>query len=85
MFAPLDASVKISTLRLSNRADRRRRVSVTTYNELALGVSREKSAPFIVTERDNDPGEFSRAMLTTTSLRIAWFSGDESGSRERIL
>src|SRR4029450_12642777 len=38
VFAPLDASVKISRLRLSNGADRRRRVSVTTYNELALGV-----------------------------------------------
>ena len=56
LFAPLDASVKISTLRLSNGGDRRRRVSVTTYNELALGVTREKSAPFIVTERDNDSG-----------------------------
>jgi len=56
VFAPLDASVKISRLRLSNGSDRRRRVSVTTYNELALGVIREKSAPFIITERDNDSG-----------------------------
>jgi cyclic beta-1,2-glucan glucanotransferase len=56
VFAPLDASVKIWTLRLRNGADRPRRVSVTTYNELALGAIREKSAPFIVTERDNDSG-----------------------------
>ena len=56
VFVPPDASVKISTLRLRNRTDRRRRVSVTTYNELVLGVNREKSAPFIVTERDNDCG-----------------------------
>jgi cyclic beta-1,2-glucan synthetase len=56
LFVPLDASVKISRLRLHNRTDRQRRVSVTTYNELVLGVIREKSAPFIVTERDPDSG-----------------------------
>lgn len=56
VFVPLDASVKISTLRLRNRTDRRRRISVTTYNELVLGVNREKSAPFIVTKRDSDSG-----------------------------
>ncbi len=56
MFVPLDAPVKISRLRLHNRTDRRRRLSVTTYNELVLGVIREKSAPFIVTERDQESG-----------------------------
>ncbi|MFN0086449.1 MAG: GH36-type glycosyl hydrolase domain-containing protein [Blastocatellia bacterium] len=56
MFVPLDAPVKISRLRLHNRTDRRRRLSVTTYNELVLGVIREKSAPFIVTERDHETG-----------------------------
>ena len=56
MFVPLDASVKITRLRLHNRTDRRRRISVTTYNELVLGVIREKSAPFIVTGRDEQSG-----------------------------
>ncbi|MBS1217029.1 MAG: hypothetical protein H6R21_162 [Proteobacteria bacterium] len=56
LFVPLDASVKITRLRLRNRTERRRRVSVTTYNELVLGVSRDKSAPFIVTERDQASG-----------------------------
>jgi cyclic beta-1,2-glucan synthetase len=56
MFVPPDASVKITRLRLHNRTDRRRRVSVTTYHELVLGVTREKSAPFIVTERDQESG-----------------------------
>jgi cyclic beta-1,2-glucan synthetase len=56
VFVPLDASVKISTLRLHNRTNRRRLVSVTTYNELVLGIIREKSAPFIVTERDKGTG-----------------------------
>ena len=56
MFVPLAASVKISRLRLHNRTDRRRRLSVTTYNELVLGVNREKSAPFIVSEADPQSG-----------------------------
>lgn len=56
VFVPLDGPVKISTLRLRNLSDRRRRVSVTAYNELVLGVQREQSAPFVVTARDKDSG-----------------------------
>ncbi|MGA9993877.1 MAG: protein ndvB, partial [Pyrinomonadaceae bacterium] len=60
MFVPLDASVKVSKLRLRNRSERRRRLSVTSYNELVLGVSREKSAPFIITELDQTGAIFAR-------------------------
>jgi cyclic beta-1,2-glucan synthetase len=56
LFVPLDSPVKIARLRLRNQTDRRRRLSVTTYNELVLGVSHEKAAPFLVTERDKDSG-----------------------------
>ena len=49
MFAPLDSPVKISLLRLRNRTARKRRLSVTHYNELVLGVSRSSSAPYIIT------------------------------------
>ena len=52
VFAPLDAPVKISLLRLRNRTSRKRRLSVTNYNELVLGVSRSSSAPYIITEID---------------------------------
>jgi cyclic beta-1,2-glucan synthetase len=52
VFAPLDASVKISLLRLRNRTARKRRLTVTNYNELVLGVSRPSSAPYIITEID---------------------------------
>jgi cyclic beta-1,2-glucan synthetase len=55
-FVPLDASVKISLLRLRNQSDRKRRLSVTSYNELVLGVQRGASAPFIITEVDADRG-----------------------------
>ena len=56
MFVPLDAPVKISVLRLRNRTDRRRRLSVTSYNELVLGVERGASAPYIITEIDAETG-----------------------------
>jgi cyclic beta-1,2-glucan synthetase len=52
VFAPLDAPVKISLLRLRNRTARKRRITVTNYNELVLGVSRASSAPYIITEID---------------------------------
>jgi cyclic beta-1,2-glucan synthetase len=56
MFVPLDAPVKISVLRLRNRTDRRRRLSVTSYSELVLGVERGSSAPYIITEIDEESG-----------------------------
>ncbi len=52
LFAPLDAPVKISLLRLRNRSDRRRRLTLTLYNELVLGVQRTTSAPYVITEID---------------------------------
>ena len=52
LFAPLDAPVKISLLRLRNRTDRKRKLSVTVYNELVLGVQRTTSAPYVITEID---------------------------------
>jgi cyclic beta-1,2-glucan synthetase len=55
-FVPLDASVKVSLLRLRNQSDRKRRLSVTSYNELVLGVQRGASAPFIITEVDETTG-----------------------------
>jgi cyclic beta-1,2-glucan synthetase len=56
MFVPLDAPVKISLLRLRNLTDRRRRLSVTSYHELVLGFSRERTAPYLITEVDEETG-----------------------------
>ena len=56
LFVPMDAAVKISVLRLRNTTARRRKISVTAYHELVLGVTRAQSAPFVVTERDKDSG-----------------------------
>ncbi|HEX6185049.1 MAG TPA: glucoamylase family protein [Pyrinomonadaceae bacterium] len=56
LFVPLDATVKISVLRLRNRTNESRRLSVTSYSELVLGVERGASAPFCITEFDEESG-----------------------------
>ncbi len=52
VFAPLDAPIKISLLRLRNRTGRKRKFSITNYNELVMGVARSSNAPYIITEID---------------------------------
>lgn len=56
LFAPLDAPVKISLLRLGNQSDRRRRISLTSYNELVLGVNRMGTAAYVVTGLEESRG-----------------------------
>ena len=51
-FVPVDDPVKICRLRLRNHSVRARRLSVTAYVEWVLGDSRERTAPFVVTEID---------------------------------
>lgn len=48
--------VKVFHLRLKNQSERRRRVSITGYVEWVLGNQREKSAPYILTEFDEETG-----------------------------
>ena len=55
-LVPLDDSIKISRLTLTNESGRPRRLSVTAYVEWVLGVSRRAAAPFVVTEIDGKTG-----------------------------
>jgi cyclic beta-1,2-glucan synthetase len=55
LVAP-DDPIKISRLTLVNRSSRRRRLSVTAYVEWVLGVTRGRSAPYVVTEIDDETG-----------------------------
>jgi cyclic beta-1,2-glucan synthetase len=48
--------IKISKLVLENLSNKPRRLLVTAYVEWVLGFSRVKTAPFIVTERDEETG-----------------------------
>ena len=55
-FVSWNDPVKISRLRLHNRTSITRKISVTAYVEWILGTVRGVSAPFIITERDQDSG-----------------------------
>ena len=83
-FVPLDASVKISLLRLRNQTERKRRLSLTSYNELVLGVQRSNSAPFITTEVDEKTGAiFARNSYNNEfATRVAFLDMSE---RERFV
>ncbi len=55
-FVPPDDPIKISCLTLVNQSKRKRRLSVTAYAEWVLGVTRSRSAPYVVTEIDHATG-----------------------------
>jgi cyclic beta-1,2-glucan synthetase len=55
-YVPVDGSVKISRLRLTNETNRSRVLSVTAYVEWVLGASRSASLDFIETEFDVTTG-----------------------------
>ncbi len=79
MFVPLDSHVKISLLRLTNRTDRTRKISVTPYAELTLGTRRDKSAPYIITDIDKATGSiFARNPYNTEFAdRVAFLNISE--------
>ena len=56
VFVALDAPVKFSVLKISNRSGRPRRLSVTGYVEWVLGDLRAKSAMHVTTEIDSKSG-----------------------------
>lgn len=52
VFVAHDDPIKISRLKLNNIQGKARRLTVTYYAEIVLGVTRSKSAPHIITEFD---------------------------------
>ena len=64
-YVPLEAPVKIYRLRLKNRSGDQRRLAVSLYVELTLGVHRETTDQYIVTEFDGK----SQALLARNSFR----------------
>ena len=64
-YVPLQDPIKISRLVLRNHSARTRRLSVTAFAEWVLGSSRDRTAPYIITEIDRQTG----AMLARNAWR----------------
>jgi cyclic beta-1,2-glucan synthetase len=67
-FVPLADPIKVSRLTLTNRSNRPRQLSVTSYAEWVLGTQRGASAPFFVCEHDAETG----AILATNPWGMAF-------------
>jgi cyclic beta-1,2-glucan synthetase len=82
-FVPLADPVKISRLRLRNRSDHHRHLTVAAYAEWVLGVARDTAAPFVTTSIDPATGAlFARNRWNTPfSERVAFsdLNGGHSG------
>ncbi len=55
-YVPIDDSIKISRMKITNRSGRVRHLSITAYVEWVLGQSRSAAAPFIITEHEPETG-----------------------------
>ncbi len=91
-FVPIDASIKISRLKLRNLSGHVRRLSVTAYVEWALGPSRSAGLPFVTTALDSASGAvFARNRWSAAfAQRVAFadFSGrqtDWTGDRREFI
>ena len=80
IYVGIDAPVKFSMLKLHNRSDRRRSLSVTGYLDWVLGDERAKTLMHVVTELDTETGAlFARnAYNTDFSGRFAFFDVNDS-------
>ena len=56
VFTPTNAPLKIYSLKLRNTHDYARELAVTYYLEWTLGVNREETSPFLITEYDRSSG-----------------------------
>lgn len=56
VFTPLDESVKLWNLKLTNKSDKGRYLSLTYYVEWVLGTQREHTNPYILTSYNKEQG-----------------------------
>ncbi|MFH0974873.1 MAG: glucoamylase family protein [Spirochaetota bacterium] len=92
VYVAIDAPVKFTVIKVRNKSDRIRRLSVTGFAEWVLGDLRAKSAMHIVTEIEPQSGALlaRNPYSTEFSSRIAFFNADDttrtvSGDRREFL
>jgi cyclic beta-1,2-glucan synthetase len=80
VYVALDASVKLTVLKVRNQSDRSRRLSVTGYVEWVLGDLRPKTNMHVITEVDHLSNAFFARNPYNTEFpnRIAFFDVDEA-------
>ena len=83
-YVPVDGSIKISRLRLTNKSNLTRHLSVTAYVEWVLGASRSATLAFVETEIDATTGAlFARNPWNAAfGSRVAF--ADMRGRAERL-
>jgi len=96
VFVPVDDPVKVINLTLHNYSDRERKLTATYYAELVLGVARENTAPYLVTDFDSElqavigrntfQEEYSgrRGFLCAVGPRVLSYTGDRTEFIGRI-
>jgi cellobiose phosphorylase len=93
VFVPVDdkggSPVRIQKLRLRNRSSQRKRLTITSYCELTLGVDREDTQTSVFTQWDNQnqaimarnpyhPDFGSRVTFMASSARVHSYTGDRA-------
>ena len=82
VFVAMDAPIKFSVLKVMNRSDRLRRLSVTGYLEWVLGDQRSKTAMHVHTRIGSSDGTVyaSNAYTADFAGRTAFFDVDEAAA-----
>jgi len=72
VFTPLDESLKLWSLKLTNRSDKVKYLSLTYYVEWVLGTQREHTNPYILTSYDNENEYLYAKNLYTLNFRNSY-------------
>ncbi len=92
VFTPLDESLKLWNLKLTNRSDKVKYLSLTYYVEWVMGTQREHTNPYILTSYDNEHECFCAKNIYTMNFQNVYsylFSGETiagyTGDRQEFL